>query len=143
MLKHLHRTGVTVMALVLCTMILLQGTAWAANDLYDENTAYILNPPTLPEEPKTAHEFINILMLGVDYGVPTSGRGKEDIKNCHTDSVILIAVDVTDNRVNIISIPRDTQSQIDGEVVKINESYDRGGIKGIIAKVEEYTGVKK
>ncbi len=147
MLKHLHRMGVTVMALVLCTMILLQGTAWAANDLYDENTAYILNPPTLPEEPKTAHEFINILMLGVDYGVPTSGRGKEDIKNCHTDSVILIAVDVTDNRVNIISIPRDTLTYVPGVygVYKLNAAINcaesfKEGIKTTEATVSWLLG---
>ncbi|MBQ4434995.1 MAG: LCP family protein [Clostridia bacterium] len=115
--------------LALMLMVLAIGAAAAAEyekGLYDENTAYILNPPTPPEEPEFEHEFINILMLGVDYGVLTPGRGKEDIKNCHTDSVMMIAIDLTDNEVNMISIPRDTLTYVTGAygVYKLNAAIN-------------------
>ena len=99
-----------IVSLLLALMLMMPAiSAIAAENekgLYDENTAYILNPPTPPEEPEFEHEFINILMLGVDYAVLTSGLGKEDIKNCHTDSVMMIAIDLTDNKVNMISMFR-------------------------------------
>ena len=117
-------------ALSLCLaaiMILFSAVAVADEaGMYDENMAYILNPPTPPEEPKIEHEFINILMLGVDFGILTPGRGKADIKNCHTDSVIMIAIDLTANKVNLISIPRDTLTYVSGAygVYKLNAAIN-------------------
>ena len=116
------------------TAILSMTAAAQETALYDENTAYVLNPPVLPEEPATEHEFINILMLGVDFGVRTPGKGKKNIKNCHTDSVIMIAVDVTANKINLISIPRDTMTYVPGVygIYKLNAalncapSFDEG-----------------
>ncbi|MBQ4434994.1 MAG: hypothetical protein II879_02770, partial [Clostridia bacterium] len=109
MLKRILSLGLALMLTILSAAVLADDT-----DLYDESTAYILNPPTLPEEPATKHEFINVLMVGVDYGILTSGRGKEDIKNCHTDSVIMAAFDMTAGKVNLISIPRDTLTYVPG-----------------------------
>ena len=119
-----------IVSLLLALMLMMPAiSAIAAENekgLYDENTAYILNPPTPPEEPEFEHEFINILMLGVDYAVLTSGLGKEDIKNCHTDSVMMIAIDLTDNKVNMISIPRDTLTYVPGAygVYKLNAAIN-------------------
>ena len=108
-------------------MIVLSAVAMADEvNLYNENTAYILKAPMPPEEPEIKHEFVNILMVGVDYGILTSGRGKKDIKNCHTDSVIMIAIDVTANKVNLISIPRDTLTYVPGThgVYKLNAAIN-------------------
>ena len=117
-----------MLSLCLAVFMLVLSIAAVADeaDLYNENTAYILNPPTPPEEPKTDHEFINILMVGVDFGILTSGKGKEDIKNCHTDSVIMVAIDVTANKVNLISIPRDTLTYVPGVygVYKLNAAIN-------------------
>ncbi len=120
------------LALVLALSALSAGAeAWSfqtssPDSGFDENTAYILNPPTVPAAPTLKHEIINILMLGVDYGVLTPGRGKEDIKNCHTDSVMMIAVDLTDNRVSLISLPRDTLTYVPGVngVYKLNAAIN-------------------
>ncbi len=116
------------LSLLLAAVIAVLSVAATAqeSDLYDENAAYILNPPVLPEEPATEHEFINILMLGVDFGVRTSGKGKKKIKNCHTDSAIMIAIDVTANKINLISIPRDTLTYVPGVygVYKLNAALN-------------------
>lgn len=58
-----------------------------------------------------------------------------------SDTMMLCRVDPKNAQITLVSIPRDTQTLIDGETVKINEVYNRGGIKGSVAKVEEYTGV--
>ena len=100
--------------------------AVTANDPFAGSAAYILNPPKVPEEPNIEHEIINILMLGVDYGVLTKGRGKKDIKNCHTDSVIMIALDLTANKISLISLPRDTLTYVPGVhgVYKLNAAIN-------------------
>ena len=102
--------------------------------VFDENTAYILNPPTVPAEPAMQHEFINILLMGVDYGIAATGIGKSEIKNCHTDSVIMVAIDLTDSKISLISVPRDTLTYVPGAygVYKLNaaincaETFDEG-----------------
>ena len=121
MLKRILGLGLALMLAVLSAAVLADETG-----VYNECNAYILNPPTLPEEPVTKHEFINVLMVGVDYGILTSGRGKEDIKNCHTDSVIMAAFDMTAGKVNLISIPRDTLTYVPGVhgVYKLNAAIN-------------------
>ena len=58
-----------------------------------------------------------------------------------TDTMMLCRVDPKKYQITLVSIPRDTAPYYKGEKVKINECYNRAGIKGLIAKVEEYTGV--
>ncbi len=117
-----------VLSLFFAVVILLlpMTAAVAEAKIYDKNTAYILNPPTVPEEPKTKHKFVNILMLGVDFGIRTSGKGKKNIKNCHTDSVIMVAIDVTDSKISLISIPRDTITYVPGVngIYKLNAAIN-------------------
>ena len=116
------------LSLYMALIMILFSVAAIADEagLYDKNTAYILNPPSPPKEPKTKHEFINILMLGVDFGVRTPGKGKKRIKNCHADSVIMVAVDLTANKINLISVPRDTLTYVDGAygVYKLNAAIN-------------------
>ena len=84
------------------------------------------------------------LIVGNDSrnGTVDEGKGKHGSDgHQRSDVMMLVRVDPKSHLISLVSIPRDTQSQIDGEVVKINESYDHGGIKGIVAKIEEYTGV--
>ena len=105
----------------------LQFSELQDQELYDETTAYILNPPAVPSEPEFKHEFVNILILGADYKINTPGKNaKKDIKNCHTDSIIMAALDLTDNVASIISIPRDTLTYVPGAygVYKLNAALN-------------------
>ena len=117
-----------ILSVCLAAVILTLSIGAAADKagMYDEKTAYILNPPTLPEEPETKNEFINLLMVGVDYGIHTSGKGKKNIKNCHTDSVKMIAIDLTDRKISVISIPRDTLTYVPGTygIYKLNAAIN-------------------
>ncbi len=88
---------------------------------------YILEPPTVPEEPKTEHEFMSILFLAADNGEGMSGGAKKaDIRNCHTDSVMLIALDLTDSKISLISFPRDTLTYVPGVtgIYRINAAFN-------------------
>ncbi len=81
-------------------------------------------------------EARNILLLGLDYEAHL------------TDVIMLCRVDPVTNKVNIMSIPRDTKVKVKGETMKINASYSTGGrgeekkIEQIIATVKSLTGVE-
>ncbi len=95
---------------------------------YGPDAAYILKAPALPDAPALPHEVINILLMGVDYGVMTAGTGKEDIKNCHTDTVIMAALDLTEDTISLISMPRDTMTYVPGVqgIYKLNAAINCG-----------------
>ncbi|MBQ8081513.1 MAG: LCP family protein [Clostridia bacterium] len=97
-----------------------------ANSGYLSAAPYILEPPALPERPNISHDIVTFLMLGVDFGIQTVGTDKIDIRNCHTDSVILIVLDQTDQRVSLISFPRDTMTYVVGVrgLYKLNNAFN-------------------
>lgn len=58
-----------------------------------------------------------------------------------SDTMMLVRVDPVSYDVCIITIPRDTASQINGQTLKINDAYRQGGIEGLSEQVELLTGV--
>lgn len=121
--RNYHSWPIHFQALVLALLICfsLSGCARAEGEI-----AYILTPPQVPASPKTEHEFLNILLLAVDYGVYTIGDNKDSIDNCHTDSIIMVAVDKTAGRISLISIPRDTLTYVPGVygIYKLNAAVN-------------------
>ena len=111
--------------LIVCSLVsgFMQASSFADST---PGVAYILEPPTVPEEPKLKHEFMNILLLGVDYGIKTGGIGKSDIHNCHTDTIIFVAMDLTDKKISLISFPRDTLTYVPGVLglYKLNAAFN-------------------
>ena len=70
---------------------------------------------------------VNILVMGIDKvpGVPDSS---EEIFSGRSDTMLLLRIDPSDNTVNLLSIPRDTQVEIPGiGVTKINQANASGG----------------
>lgn len=59
-----------------------------------------------------------------------------------SDAIMLCRVDLSKPQVTIVSVPRDTPYQIDGEKVKLNEAYARGGASACVKAVKKLTGVK-
>ncbi|MBP2240782.1 LCP family protein required for cell wall assembly [Cytobacillus eiseniae] len=74
-------------------------------------------------------EPFSVLMLGVDEREDDRGR---------SDSMIVLTVNPNQNSVKMLSIPRDTRTEIigRGEEDKINHAYAFGGIEMSIATVE-------
>ncbi|MBQ6390778.1 MAG: LCP family protein [Eggerthellaceae bacterium] len=81
-------------------------------------------------------EPFTVLLLGSD------ARADDPDMGARTDTIILVRVDPTINRVSMVSIPRDTRIEIEGQgVQKFNAAYTYGGPSGTIAAVKDLTGV--
>lgn len=67
---------------------------------------------------------INVLLLGVD------------VEGLRTDAIMVASYDIKENKVNMLSIPRDTRMYIGSRYQKINAAHAIGGMKGKIAGPE-------
>lgn len=108
-LKRILRRGVL---LLLTVMLLCQVMPAMAAEIPSRNP--LLNPQESGNYVQTEHEYINILLLGIDFG--TTGYwgsgGKKVLEDCHTDAVLVASVDLTDQSVNLVSLPRDSVTYI-------------------------------
>ena len=87
----------------------------------------------MPIDPETGK--INVLAVGLDKG------------GYRTDTIIIASWDLDENKVNILSVPRDTRMYVGGHYQKINCAYaikENGkmkGISGTIDAVMRLTGI--
>ena len=80
----------------------------------------------------------NLLLLGTDAG---PGKGRER-GNARTDSIMVVRTDPGENRVALLSIPRDLRVVIPGRGAdKVNAAYAYGGPALTIKTVELLTGL--
>ncbi|SDQ17983.1 LCP family glycopolymer transferase [Virgibacillus salinus] len=79
-------------------------------------------------------EPLNILLLGVDKRAGDSGR---------SDALMVLSLDPKNNKMKLISIPRDTRTTIVGKGLedKINHAYAFGGTDMSIATVESLLNI--
>lgn len=76
-----------------------------------------------------------ILLLGSDSRTDDASDGR-------SDSMILARVDTVNNKVSLLTIPRDLKVTISGYgTQKINAAYSLGGAAGAVTAVENLTGV--
>lgn len=84
----------------------------------------------------TFEEPFTMLLLGSD------ARSDDPSMGARTDTIILVRIDPTTNKISMLSIPRDTMIEIPGVgTQKFNAAYTYGGPSGTIAAVKELTGV--
>lgn len=87
--------------------------------------------------------IVNVAFIGVDYAEErlTGYGGKAEDNAFHADVILILAINFEENRVDMISIPRDTYANIPGVkgIYKINASLDCGG--GLFA--EDGAGFEK
>lgn len=62
--------------------------------------------------------------------------------SARSDTIMLVHVNTVDKKVAIITVPRDTRCDVDGQPNKLNEVYKLGGIEGLNDEVEKLTGVR-
>ncbi len=136
-----HKGLSLLLTICLLAMPLAAGAAEQNNPLIfpSESVAYVSYPDTI----------INILLLGIDFGRPGYwGSGlKDTITDCHTDAVMVMAINLTQNKIDIISIPRDTVTIVPGVrgVYKLNAAVNcadtlAGGLERTQASVEKLLG---
>ncbi|WP_445491441.1 LCP family glycopolymer transferase [Niallia sp. 03133] len=78
---------------------------------------------------------ISILLMGVDERKNDVGR---------SDALIVMTLNPSTEKLQMVSIPRDTRTEIvgNGSIDRINSAYALGGVKMAIDTVEAFTGEK-
>ncbi len=118
---------------LLCFIVLLGfmvaalffGTVWVYNNFINPPHAAVAAADDKIREDEKLNERINILLLGIDDG--DSEAAETEPKR--TDAIILLSVDPQNNKVAVLSIPRDTKVVLPGhkDPEKINAAYAYGG----------------
>ena len=86
--------------------------------------------PKEVEAAKTPQRYTNILLLGIDLGFDgykASGSwAKKELKDCHTDTVMVVSINMTTDEVNLVSLPRDTVTYVPGVhgIYKLNAAFN-------------------
>lgn len=90
--------------------------------------------PKITEDKNTPAEPISILLMGVDERSNDQGR---------SDALIMMTLNPEKEKMQMISIPRDTRTEIigHGTTDKINHAYAFGGTKMAIETVENFTNI--
>lgn len=76
----------------------------------------LVDPKPITEYAQTEDEFLNVLLLGIDYGFDGywGSGGKKVLDNCHTDAIMVFSVNLTKQQIYFLSLPRDTLTYIPG-----------------------------
>ena len=90
-----------------------------------------------PKEVKS-NEPINILLLGVDIGEP--GKAATKVRG-RTDTMMVVNYNILEDKLSIVSIPRDTLITLNNKREKINAAHAIGGVKASIDAVENLLGI--
>ena len=97
-------------------------------DVIDDSLRQVLVDSDVVEEP------FYVLLLGVD------GRNDEEAER--SDTIILARIDAQEQQVTLVSIPRDTKIEYEGETMKINAVHAYAGAAGMVEAVNELCGVE-
>lgn len=68
-------------------------------------------------------------------GVYADGKGR-------SDTLMVVRIDPKNYQLTLLTIPRDSPAYYDGEKIKINEVYNKGGIEALLDSVKDLTGVR-
>lgn len=84
-----------------------------------------------------------MLILGVDKSEGRSEEWGDSTANFRADTIILARVDPKGQKVTLVSIPRDTYTDLgDGSKDKINGAYSLGGPEQMVEAVERFSGAQ-
>ena len=87
----------------------------------------------------SSSEPVNILVLGMDIGDPKQ-VDNQSIKR--TDTIMVLNYNPTNDKLTVVSIPRDTLINVNDRNVKINSAYAIGGYPKIKTEVENLLNIK-
>ena len=94
----------------------------------ESSHSLILGPDAPTGNTATKDRFTNILLLGVDYGFDGywGSHHKQVLEQCHTDAFMVLSINMTTSKVNLISIPRDTVTYVPGVrgLYKLNAAFN-------------------
>lgn len=84
-----------------------------------------------------------VLVVGNDSRTGTVEITKSDYADgtARSDVIMLVRVDPKTYAISIVSVPRDTATDLNGSTVKLNEVYHTSGINQLVTEVGNLTGV--
>ncbi len=85
----------------------------------------VSRPFVQPPDEVFGKSRIYILMLGIDYNYTNTGMPYS--KDARSDTIKVAGLDLTTKSLKLVSILRDTEADVRGRDVKINEAYSDGG----------------
>lgn len=141
-LKKIVRCG-AMAALLALSMVVVAGCQ-QQHAVEDPDTKLMQDAVDGGKEPVNSIDTpFYVLIVGNDARTGTTEASSEmyaDGKG-RSDTMMLVRIDPKTYQVSLVTIPRDTETTIDGGVAKINEAYHVGGIDMAIDQVESLTGV--
>lgn len=114
-------------------IIFITAVVYGGSKLYIYLNRFNKGKTVDPYEVKDDSKPVNFLIIGEDQG--NGGKGR-------TDTIILVNYTYKDDKINIISIPRDTLININGKNEKINSAHVYGGVPWTIEAVQQLLNVK-
>ena len=116
------------LSLGLCVLLLLAQALCPALAEGIPSKNPLLHPMESVPEVQTEHEYFNLLLLGIDFGDRgyRGSGGKNVFSDCHTDAVLVASLDKTEQRLRLISLPRDTLTYVPGVmgIYKLNAAIN-------------------
>lgn len=99
---------------------------WVNNNFINPPQAKVAAADDKIRDDAKLNERINILLLGIDDGDSEAAESEPK----RTDAIILLSFDPQNNKVSVLSIPRDTKVILPGhkDPEKINAAYAYGGV---------------
>lgn len=130
--KYIAILGISL-TILLCTFFVAMGFGFSSYgghnmEVLPSEEPEITSDSLVPVDKATGK--INILLLGVD------------VEGLRTDTMIVLSYDLDDNKVKMLSIPRDTRMYIGKKYQKINAAHaitQSGNIKGPQGAIEAVT----
>ena len=102
------------------------------------------NPADLIKLPEKSATFLlfSVGSEGIESGDGDRlgiGRSRAKMADGLTDSIMVMIADPSSKKIGVISVPRDTWLEKRGH--RVNESYNRYGVNGLISDITELTGL--
>lgn len=89
-----------------------------------------ITPEPMVTQMVRKEEFHTFLLIGTDDG------------NGNADTIMVGAYDVKNNKISVLSVPRDTLVDVSRTVKKINSSYGMGGIDQVLDELQPILGFR-
>ncbi|SDM56622.1 LCP family protein [Sediminibacillus halophilus] len=129
--------------LLTCALLLIAGSSAFAYSIYHNTKQTVANKITQPvdsidtsvgKKKVKDQEPLNVLLLGVDERENDAGR---------SDAMMVLSLDPKQDSMQLISIPRDTRTEIVGKGTqdKINHAYAFGGVDMSVNTVEKFLDI--
>ena len=133
---HAIRRGILIGVIALFVCVGTAAGSWISQVMGRINNGEIITSDLLTTllDTNVTQEPFYMLLLGTD------GRPGED--SYRADSIVLARIDAPEKEVTLISIPRDTKIEYDGNTIKINAAHAYDGAEGMVEAVNELCDVE-